>query len=290
MKKITLLLSLMVCVVFAQAQNLLVNPSFETWSANVPTGWTLTTTVGGTVTQATTTAPGQTGSALQVAGSTGTYTIQQNVLPPASASTFDTNTTYKLSVSYLVTAGDGTDARVWSGLVTSASGVTPVVYYAVPTTHADSLITYIPIHGPGGNIVPASGTYGNDLNGYLLDNRTSAVWHTYNYSFKFPTGIAQFNFAVRQYTAATVIWDNFYFGPDTNAGFSSPNVDVLSVSLKGSTLSVDNAADGSTVDVYSTIGAKVQSAKLQNGAIQLNSFAKGLYIVRVGNLSSKIML
>ena len=190
----------------------------------------------------------------------------------------------------LVTAGDGTDARVWSGLVTSASGVTPVVYYAVPTTHADSLITYIPIHGPGGNIVPASGTYGNDLNGYLLDNRTSAVWHTYNYSFKFPTGIAQFNFAVRQYTAATVIWDNFYFGPDTNAGFSSPNVDVLSVSLKGSTLSVDNAADGSTVDVYSTIGAKVQSAKLQNGAIQLNSFAKGLYIVRVGNLSSKIML
>jgi len=76
----------------------------------------------------------------------------------------------------------------------------------------------------------------------------------------------------------------------TSAGFDSPNADLLSVTLKGKTLSVDNAADGSTVDVYSTIGAKVQSAKLQNGAIQLNSFAKGLYIVRVGNLSSKIML
>ena len=290
MKKITLLLSFIACIIFAQAQNLLVNPSFETWSANVPTGWILTTTVGGTVTQVTTTAPGQTGSALQVAGSTGTYSIQQNVVPPASAATFDTNKTYKLSVSYLVTAGDGTDARVWSGLVTSASGVTPVVYYAVPTTHADSLITYIPIHGPGGNIVPATGTYGNDLNGYLLDNRTSAVWHTYSYSFKFPAGIAQFNFAVRQYTAATVIWDNLFFGIDPNAGVSELKADLLSVSLKGNTLSVNNVTDGSTVDVYSTLGAKVQSSKLENKAIQLNNLSKGLYVVRVGNMTTKIMM
>jgi len=250
----------------------------------------LTTSVGGTVTQVTTTDPGQTGNALQVAGSTGTYSIQQNILPPASAATFDTNTTYKVSVSYLVTAGDGTDDRIWSGLVTSASGVTPVTYYAVATTHADSLLYYIPIHGPGGNIIPATGTYGNDQNGYLLDNRTSAVWHTFNYSFKFPRGIAQFNFAVRQYTAATVIWDNLYFGPDTNAGFSSPTADLLSISLKGSTLSVENAVDGSTVDIYSSPGAKVQTLKLQNSAVQLNSLAKGLYIVRVSSLTSKIMI
>jgi len=290
MKKITLLLSFIACVVFAQAQNLLVNPSFETWASGVPTGWTLTTTVSGTVSQATTTAQNQTGSALQVAGPTGTYTIQQNVVPPAGASTFDTNSTYKLSVSYLVTAGDGTDARVWSGLVTSAPNVTPITYYAVPTTHADSLITYIPIHGPGGNIVPASGTFGNDLNGYLLDNRTSAVWHTYNYSFKFPTGIAQFNFAVRQYSASTVIWDNFYFGIDLSAGVSDIKADALNVSLAGKSLYVKNVTDGSIVDVYSSVGSKVQSAQLVNGAIQLNNLSKGLYIVRIGNQSSKIIL
>ena len=42
MKKITLLLSFIVCVVFAQAQtNLVVNPSFETWTGGNPDGWTI---------------------------------------------------------------------------------------------------------------------------------------------------------------------------------------------------------------------------------------------------------
>ncbi len=290
MKKITLLLAFIACVVFAQAQNLLVNPSFETWAAGLPSSWILTTMTGVTVTQAVTTDPGQTGSALQVGGPTGTYTIQQNVVPPAGAATFDTNTFYKLSVSYLVTAGDGTDARVWSGLITSAPGVTPVTYYAVATTHADSLIYYIPIHGPGGSVNPPAGTFGNDINGYLVDNRTTAVWHTYTYSFKFPVGITQFNFAVRQYPTSNVIWDNLFFGPDPSAGLSTPNADILSVSLVGKELSVKNVAEGTTIDVYSSVGAKVQSSRLQNGAIQLKDLAKGLYIVRAGNLTSKIRI
>ena len=290
MKKLTLLLSFVACVVLAQAQtNLLVNPSFEAWAAGVPTGWLLTTSATVTITQATTTDPGQTGSALQVAGPIATYAIQQNVVPPASATTFDTSKTYKLSVSYLVTAGDGTDARVWDGLITSAPGVT-TVYYATPTNHADSLVYYIPIHGPGGNVNPAAGVFGNDMNGYLLDNRTSGVWHTYNYSFRFPAGIAQFNFAVRQYPASTVIWDNFFFGEDVSAEVSSPSADLLSVSRSGKTLNVKNVADGSTVGIYSAVGAKVQSAQLLNGSIQLNDLSKGLYIVRVGNMTSKIMM
>lgn len=282
MKKITLLLSFVACVVFAQAQNLLVNPSFETWSSGVPTGWTLTAT--GTATQVTTTAPGQTGSALQYAA-TSTTSISQNVLPPAGVSTFDTNTTYKLSVNYLVTAGDGTDARVWSALMTSSS-----VYYAVPTNHSDSLLYYIPYHGPGGNVNPPTGTFGNDLNGYLLDNRTSGVWHNYTCNVKFPSGITQFSFMIRDYSGSTVVWDNLFFGIDTSAGVSSPKAEPLSISLVGKTLTVKEVADGSIVDVYSTLGAKVQSTQLVNGSIQLNNLSKGLYVVRIGNQSSKIML
>ena len=198
------------------AQNLLANPSFETWSAGVPTGWTLTSTVGGSVTQSASTSTAN-GSAFQIANPTGTYIIQQNIVPPAGASTFDTNITYKLSVSYLVTAGDGTDARIWSGFVTSAAGVTPLTYYAVPATHADSLLYYIPIHGPGGNVSPPTGVFGNDANGYLLDNRSSGTWNTYSYSFKFPAGIKQFNFAVRSYAASTVIWDDFFFGESSKS-------------------------------------------------------------------------
>jgi len=74
------------------------------------------------------------------------------------------------------------------------------------------------------------------------------------------------------------------------AGFSSLKADLLSVSLAGKTLTVNNVANGSTVEIYSALGSKVQSALLQSGAIQLNNLSKGLYIVRVGNLSSKIMM
>ena len=222
MKKIIFLIAIAFISLTTSAQNLLINPSFETWSAGVPTGWTLTTTAGGTVSQSTKTINGL-GSAFQIASPTGTYTIQQNVLPPAGATYFDTNITYKLSVNYLATAGDGTDARVWSGFITSAAGVTPIVYYAYPTNHADSLLYYIPIHGPGGNVIPPTGVVGNDANGYLLDNRSSGIWHTYTCNVKFPANITQFNFAVRTYSTSTVIWDNLFFG-DAATDIQSPTV------------------------------------------------------------------
>lgn len=187
--------------------NLLLNPGFENWTAGVPKDWTLTTTVGGSVTPY----PTMSGTALQIADPTGTYILSQNVVPPLNATTFDTNKKYRLSISYLATAGDGTDARIWSGLLTNAVGTT-AVYYAVPPTHADSMLYYIPLHGPGGNLNPPTGVSGNDMNGYLLDNRASQTWHTYTYEMKFPAGITQFQFMVRSYRASTVLWDNFYFG------------------------------------------------------------------------------
>ena len=222
MKKIIFLIAIAFISLTTSAQNLLTNPSFETWSAGVPAGWTLTTTAGGTVSQSTKTINGL-GSAFQIASPTGTYTIQQNVLPPAGATYFDTNITYKLSVNYLATAGDGTDARVWSGFITSAAGVTPIVYYSYPTNHADSLLYYIPIHGPGGSLIPPAGVVGNDANGFLLDNRSSGIWHTYTCNVKFPANITQFNFAVRTYSTSTVIWDNLFFG-DAATDIQSPTV------------------------------------------------------------------
>lgn len=97
-----------------------------------------------------------------------------------------------------------------------------------------------------------------------------------------------------QYNATSALTVDFI--PRTSSditiatGLFSPKADALKVSLIGSTLSVENAAEGSIVDVYSSLGAKVQTAKLQNSAIQLNALAKGLYIVRVGSMTTKIML
>lgn len=84
--------------------------------------------------------------------------------------------------------------------------------------------------------------------------------------------------------------DNFKITGESTSGLSAPKAELLSVSLEGKSLSVKNVADGSTIDIYSSVGAKAQSAKLANGTVQLSNLSKGLYVVRVGNLSSKIMM
>jgi chitodextrinase len=211
MKKVQLLLTATLITIAVNAQNLLTNPDFEIWSGGVPTGWTLGTT--GTVSQSAITSTGV-GSAFQIAAPTSTYSLSQNVLPPNGAATFDTTSVYKITVTYLVKAGDGTDARIWSNLMTSTTAI-----YA-PVTHNDSMLYYIPLHGPGGNISPI--VPGNDMNGYLLDNRATGTWHTYSYSFKFRAGIAQLAFMVRSYSASTVIWDNLYFGKATMSDIQAP--------------------------------------------------------------------
>ncbi|MEI6752033.1 MAG: T9SS type A sorting domain-containing protein [Paludibacter sp.] len=282
MKKITLLLSFIACVFIVNAQNLLINPSFETWTSGKPDSWTITAT--GTATQATTTASGLTGSALQFAA-TSTTSISQIVVPTAPATTFDPNKTYTISLSYLATAGDGTDARIWCGLITSAVGVSPAVYYAVPTNHADSLLYYTNIHGPGGNLQPATGVSGTDFNGYLLDNRASGVWHTYSCDFKFPAGITQFSFMVRGYTASTVIWDNFIFAEKGTMGLNSLQADNLSISLVGKNLTANNAT---SFEVYNTLGAKVKVS--ETNTMNVSDLANGIYIVRSGKSTAKIKL
>ena len=182
MKTIYLALVFVLTSLTIFSQNLLTNPGFETWSGGVPTGWTLTTGPGATFTPTATTSSG-TGIDLQVVYPiTGAITLaaSQNVLPPGGASTFDTNKTYKVSVKYLVTAGDGTDARIWSTFITSAAGVTPVVNYSYPANLTDSLLNYYPLHGPSNGpilwVYPTPvGMIGNNLNGYLTDNRSSGV-------------------------------------------------------------------------------------------------------------------
>jgi len=84
--------------------------------------------------------------------------------------------------------------------------------------------------------------------------------------------------------------DNFKITADLSTEVSSTKADFLTVSRIGKNLAINNIANGSTVEIYSTVGTRVQSAQLINGSIQLNDFSKGLYIVRVGNQSSKIML
>jgi hypothetical protein len=75
----------------------------------------------------------------------------------------------------------------------------------------------------------------------------------------------------------------------TGAGTITPSADVLNISLVGRNLSVSNATSN-TVEIFNTVGAKVQSSKLESGSVQLNDLSQGLYVVRVGKQTAKIVL
>lgn len=74
----------------------------------------------------------------------------------------------------------------------------------------------------------------------------------------------------------------------TPTSVKNPSADLLEVKLSGKTLTVTNSL-AQTVEIYSTLGAKVATLELINGATDLN-LGKGLYIVRAGNKTAKIRL
>jgi hypothetical protein len=272
MKKITLLLSFIACVLVSQAQtNLLTNPGFETWTnGTAPDGWTMGTATFATVSASTTlfSEGAKSFKVTAAAANGGTYTVSQIV--PVTV-----GKTYTVKMSYYIETGDGTDARIWSDWCNVATTNT----YAT-LSHADSVL----LMGPGGGAA-----YFPDVKG---------AWHEYTCDVTAPatTGgaanlpVTSFSFQFRTYkTPAVVYWDNMYFGEKTT-GLNSLAADKLEVSLVGNKLNVSNVAENSVVDVYSTLGAKVQTGNLVAGSIQLNDLAKGLYVVRVANASTKIKI
>lgn len=275
MRKFTFILTVLVSVAALNAQNLLTNPSFETWTANKPDGWTLGTS--GTGTQSATTSTG-TGSALQIAAS-GTYSVTQNV--PAPDGGFDISKKYQITVKYKATAGDGTDARVWCNWITSPVGATLTTYWSM------SLADSLGLKGPGGNTQPASGIAGTGTNGYLIDSRSSTGFLTYTYSFTPPANATQFSFQIRTYNGATVLWDELYFGLDL-----ASNVDKVkdNETFYLYEKQLVNLSEGAVVEVFNPLGKQVVKSVISNNTLDLSKLAKGIYIVRVDGISKKITL
>ena len=275
MKKITLLLSFVACVLVSQAQtNLLTNPGFETWTnGTAPDGWVMPTSTAAAYAASTPstsifTEGTKSLKVTPVATGGGTYTISQ-IIPVTVGKT------YTIKMSYYVETGDGTDARIWSDWLNAGTTNT----YAT-LSHNDSLALFGP--GAGQNYFP-------DAKG---------AWHEYTCDVTAPatTGgaanlpVTSFSFQFRTYKApAVVYWDKMFFGEKVT-GLNSLAADKLEVSLVGNKLNVSNVAENSVVEVYSTLGAKVQTGKLVAGSIQLNDLAKGLYVVRVANASTKIKI
>ena len=260
MKKITLLLSFIVCVVFAQAQtNLLTNPGFETWTdGSKPDGWIFDKTTA-TLSKESTIA--KTGSSLKIAA-TGTYWVTQNIAVTPGK-------TYTLRLSYYIGGGDGTDFRIWSNFY--KLNETTQVWNTMTTT--DSLA----LKGPGGNTTTA-----------YFPNETGE-WKTYTYDVIAPAGFTNFSYQVRAYTSSTVYLDDLFFG-ERITGTSNPTEDALQAFVSGKNLMIQNAVEGSKVEIYSALGSKLQTSTLEDGKVSLDNLSKGLYVVRIGKKAQKFML
>ena len=268
MKKITLLLSFIACVLVAQAQtNLLVNPGFETWTnGTAPDGWVLPVNTYATVSKNTTLFNEGTSSLKVTAGPVatgGTYTINQ-LIPVTPGKT------YTLSMSYYIATGDNTDARIWCNFKNGATFLTDA-----EMTTAGLLEK---LKGPGGS---AATFYFPDVKG---------SWQTYTAEFVAPAGVTDFNFEFRTYKEPAVVnWDKMFFGEKTT-GLNNQYFNQLSANVSGKNLIIKNIANGSTVEIFSAIGTRVQTAVLENGKIELNNLQKGMYVVRIGKLTQKFML
>lgn len=262
MKKITLLLSFIGCVLVAQAQNLLTNPSFETWDAGKPTGWLVPATASHasaiTVTEETT---------LVSNGSKAFKVVTDGTQNPAYQQTIPVTPgiTYTISIDYYIVSGDGTDARIWSNFKIGTT-------YLTDTELGTALLEKL--KGPGGT------------SSYFADEK--GAWKTYTVDVTAPADVTDFAFEVRTYKNTTVIWDNMYFGEKTT-GVSNPTASNFTAYLVGKKLMVKNATSTS-IEVYSALGAKLQTMVLVNGTADMSDFAKGLYIVRAGKQTAKIMI
>ncbi|HEY6914852.1 MAG TPA: hypothetical protein VI413_09270 [Paludibacter sp.] len=182
MKRLLLILSFVLALSdFAvDAQNLVANPSFETWTSGTQpiTNWVITTPANGTVAQDTAHNDGAKSCKMFASG---TYheIYQYATVTPGK--------TYTLSVSYYIYGGVATNAGIWCNFKTAANGSN------IALSLTDSLL----LKGPGG----ATKFFASVLNS----------WQTYTCNVVAPAGSTVFRFGIRTYKASTVSWDKCSF-------------------------------------------------------------------------------
>jgi hypothetical protein len=84
--------------------------------------------------------------------------------------------------------------------------------------------------------------------------------------------------------------DNFKITGDKIAGLNDTEASKFKAIVSGSDLVIKNVTNGSTVEIFSALGNKVQTSVLENGKVELNNLSRGMYVVRVGKSTQKFML
>ncbi|MFV0471214.1 MAG: T9SS type A sorting domain-containing protein [Paludibacteraceae bacterium] len=68
------------------------------------------------------------------------------------------------------------------------------------------------------------------------------------------------------------------------------NSNTPKFSIVGKSLIINNIEQGVTIEIYSALGAKVLSIVYGGNPLSLTELKKGIYIVKAGKLTQKIMI
>jgi len=251
MKKLYTLLFTVALGLSANAQNLVTNPTFNNgltgWAAGFPTTYTLPTLVA---------ADGSDGTNSVRYVATATTGFYQDV-PVVAGHTLKISFWYK-------SAGDDTDARIWSNYKDAAGAVVNQV--------ADA----------------ASDPLRNN-NGYLP---TSAIWAKHEFTVVAPANVTIFTFAVRAYNGGTVSFDQFSV-EDLTLSVKENNIAGLKVypnPVTGGKFSITtNSNADKTVAIFDVLGKQVLNT-IATETVNVSNLKAGVYIVKIteeGNTATR---
>lgn len=226
------------------AQNLVVNPSFESGLSNWTTGPSTSYT---TPTLVTTDANTGTNSA-QYSAVTATTGFYQEV-PVTAGNTYTISFWYKAQ-------GDNTDARIWSIYKDSAG----TLIYQQGTS---SSVGTDPLRGPANGYLPAA-----------------ATWTQFTTTVTAPANVVLLQLAVRAYNNATLAaFDDFSVVQETLGvvDFSNSKYSLVKNTLVSNEIVFAKKSD---VKIYNMNGQVVKSASVsENKNLEVADLQPGMYIV-----------
>ncbi|MFR9166962.1 MAG: carbohydrate binding domain-containing protein [Dysgonomonas sp.] len=222
MKKLSTLLLSFIALSSLSAQNLLVNPSLETWADGKAAPWDFYAAGNANVVYSQETGIVNDGtSAVRIENATNGTTANVSQSYTGELVPGDT---YEFSYNYYVVSGDGTDVRIWAGW----------------KSYDNTTSKYVDIEHDW-DVLRLGGSSSQD---YHPSN--TGTWSSYSGETTVPANAKMFDFRVRSYRGSVVIFDNFTF---TKKGSSTnPSVTVYPASLDFATTQL-NAPASKTFNV-----------------------------------------
>jgi len=244
---------------FAQT-NLVTNPSFETVTDGVPDDWTLEDPSNGA----------------------GTVTFESATSP-----------VYEGSKSLKITCTDYLDVPVYQYIsVTPGTTYNMSIWYNIESYEED----YGAYANFGYQFTDADGNNVGTANvDYINEDRTKNTWREFTRTnVTAPTGAIYMKVLFTTQYHIVAYFDSVSVTVASSAGISEETTTSASTELSVRTESGDlvvTTEAGNTIEVYSVVGAKIQSKVAEDGETVISGLPKGqVLIVRSGNAAAKVVL